>query len=320
MDGAAEEYRKGRRFIEGGDPDSARKARDRFLAALTADPDFAPAWSGLSDAYELLAYLAVLPPEEAHLRARAAAERALELDPNLAEAHVSLATVLLDYYRDRTNAERHYRRALTLDPGYATGRQLYAEFLRDQGRFDEALAEIEHAIRLDPLSPYFRLVRGIILRMARRPDEAVRAFRQLLEANPDHRMAFFYLGLTYASMGDHDRALDAFDRMDPDRTFPDAVAVRGAVLALAGRRSEADDALRSLETIGTGHHVLPYHGAVIRLGLGDFEHAITLLEEDADRRSWFSRILSVDPIFDPIREHPRFMALLERIAPAPHPG
>ncbi|MGH7576416.1 MAG: hypothetical protein ACREM1_14975 [Longimicrobiales bacterium] len=96
-DVAAHRYRKGRHFLDGDDPESASKARDEFLAALNVDPMFARAWSGLSDAYEMLAYLAVLPPEEAHLRARAAAERALELDPDLAEAHVSLATVLLDY-------------------------------------------------------------------------------------------------------------------------------------------------------------------------------------------------------------------------------
>lgn len=137
---------------------------------VVAQEMFARAWSGLSDAYEMLAYLAVLPPEEAHLRARAAAERALELDPDLAEAHVSLATVLLDYYRDWAAAERHYVRALALEPGYAPGRQLYAECLRDQGRFEEALIEIDEAIRLDPLSSYNRLVRSIVLCMARRYD------------------------------------------------------------------------------------------------------------------------------------------------------
>ncbi|MGH7574271.1 MAG: tetratricopeptide repeat protein [Longimicrobiales bacterium] len=167
-DVVADHYRRGRHFLDGGDPASASKARDEFLAALNVDPTFARAWSGLSDAYEMLAYVALLRPEDAHVRARAAAERALDLDPNLAEAQVSLATVLLDYYRDWAGAERHYVAALALDPGYARGRQLYAELLRDQGRFDEALAEVDEAVRLDPLSPYNRLVRGIVFRMARR--------------------------------------------------------------------------------------------------------------------------------------------------------
>jgi serine/threonine-protein kinase len=286
---------------------------------LDLDPLHAPAWCGLSDAYELQAYLTVLPPEEAHLRARAAAERALVLDPNLAAAHVSLATVLLDYYRDWSGAEEHYRRALTLDPSYAPGRQLYAEFLRDQGRFDEALAEIDEAIRLDPISPYYRLVRGIVLHMARRHDEAVDVFQQLLAATPDYRMGHFFLGLTYASLDEHTRALAAFDRMDPDGTFPDAVALRGVVHARAGRRTEAESVRRSLDTIGAGHHVLPFHHALIHLNLGAVERAITLLEEDADRRSWFSRILGVHPFFDEVREHPRFQALLARVGPRKEP-
>lgn len=315
----ADHCRRGRHFLDGGDPPSVARARDAFLAALDLDPLHAPAWCGLSDAYELQAYLTVLPPEEAHLRARAAAERALALDPDLAAAHVSLATVLLDYYRDWAGAEKHYRRALTLDPSYAPGHQLYAEFLRDQGRFDEALVEIDEAIRLDPLSPYYRLVHGIVLRMARRQDEAVDVFQQLLAATPDYRMGHFFLGLTYASLNEHARALAAFDHMDPDGTFPDAVALRGVVHARAGRRAEAESVRSSLDTIGAGHHVLPFHHALIHLNLGAVERAITLLEEDADRRSWFSRILGVEPFFDEVRDHPRFQALLARVGPQEEP-
>ncbi|MGH7574270.1 MAG: hypothetical protein ACREM1_03950 [Longimicrobiales bacterium] len=139
------------------------------------------------------------------------------------------------------------------------------------------------------------------------------ALERLLEATPDYRMAHFYLGLTHAAAGDHAQALQALARADPDGTYPDAVAVRGVVLARSGQREAAEDALRTLHGIASGHYALPFHEALIRLALGDVERALTLLEEDADRRTWFSRILGVEPLVDPLRDHPRFRALLARV-------
>jgi serine/threonine-protein kinase len=310
-------YRQGRYHLDGGDPPSVAKARDAFLQALDRDPNCALAWCGLSDAYEQQAYLAMLPPEEAHLRARAAAERALALQPDLAEAHVSLATVLVDYYRDWTAAEQHYLRALGLNPGYATGHSLYAEFLRDQGRFDAALSSVDEAIRLDPISPYHRLVKGIILHMARRDADALAQFRGLLEATPDFRIAHFYIALALGSAGQVDEALASLSRLDPEGVMPDAIGVRGALLAHIGRTDEARDAIDALRRIPPGHHAQPFHEAGIRLGLGEFDRAIELLEEDADRRSWFSRLFGVLPALDPVRDHPRFQALLARVRGGP---
>jgi serine/threonine-protein kinase len=305
--------REGRLLLDGGDPRSAGRARDAFLEALRIKPDHALAWSGLSDAYELMAYLAMLPPEEAHLRARAAAERALEIEPGLAEAHVSLATVLVDYYRDWSRAGDLYQRALALKPEYAVGHQLYAEYLRDLGRFDEALAEIDQAIRLDPISPFFRMVRGIVLHMARRQEESLEALERLLQATPDYVIAHFFMSLPLAATAQFERALEALAKVDPDGTFPDAMGMRGAVLARMGRRDEAEATIQALRHIGQGHYVLPFHEAGIRIGLGEYDKAIELLEQDADRRSWFSRLLGVAPGLDELRSLPRFQALLARV-------
>jgi serine/threonine-protein kinase len=310
-------YRKGRHCLDSGDVASVRKGLEAFREALDLDPDFALAWCGLSDSYECLGYWAALPPEEAHPRARAAAERALGLEPELAAAHTSLATVLLDYYHDWDSARQHYELALRLDPAYAVGHQLHAELLRDQGRFDEALAEIDEAIRLDPLAPYFRLVRGVILHMARRHEEALAAFEALLQATPDYPAAHFYIGLTCASSGKLVRTLDALRIMDPSAASPDPIAIRGAALARAGRSAEAMEALRSLASVGADHHVFPFHEALIRLNLGEVESGITRLEEDVDRRTWYSRIMGVEPLLDPARGHPRFQALLERVGIRP---
>lgn len=316
-DAADARCRAGRLLLDGGDPRSAARARDAFLDALRIKPDHARAWSGLSDAYELMAYLAMLPPEEAHLRARAAAERALEIEPDLAEAHVSLATVLVDYYRDWSRAGELYRRALALKPEYAMGHQLYAEYLRDLGRFDEALVEIDEAIRLDPISPFFRMVRGIVLHMARRQKESLEAFEQLLQATPDYVMAYFFMSLPLAATAQFDRVLEALAKVDPDGTFPDAMGIRGAVLARMGRRDEAEATIQALRRIGKGHYVLPFHEAGIRVGLGEYDQAIELLEQDADRRSWFSRLLGVSPGLDELRSLPRFQALLARVRRGP---
>lgn len=127
-------------------------------------------------------------------------------------------------------------------------------------------------------------------------------------------MAHFYLGLTYAAAGKHEQALAALARMDPDGTFPDAVAVRGVVLAQSGQREAAEDALRTLNGTGSGRYTLPFHEALVRLALDEVDHGLALLEEDADRRTWFSRILGVEPLVDSVREHPRFRALLAQMS------
>jgi eukaryotic-like serine/threonine-protein kinase len=221
--------------------------------------------------------------------------------------------VLVDYYHDWTAAEEHYLHALQLDPGYAVAHQLYAELLRDRGRFDEALREIDEVIRLDLLARYFRLVRGIILHMARRPEDALRELEALLRAAPEYPLAHFYVGLVAAGAGRFEQALEALARVDPDGTFPDAVCVRGGILARMGRRSEAEAALRALEGIGGRHQALPFHAAGIQIGLGNLDLAVALLEQGAEQRGWFARILAVEPAFDPLRDLPRFQALVQRV-------
>lgn len=257
--------------------------------------------------------VAQLAPEEAHPRARAAAERALDIDPDLAEAHVSLATVLFDYYRERERAEEHYRRALSLDPAYAKGRQLYAEFLRDLERFDEAFEQIDEAIRLDPLSPYYRLVRGIILHMARRGDEALAIYDRLLEATPGFRIVHLYRAMALSAAGRHEEALTALDLADPDGKIPDTHAIRAVALAGVGLLDEARKQLDRLGVLGPGQ-ALPFHEAIVRIALGEHDRAVGLLEQDVDRRTWFSRMIAVAPVLDPVREHAGFQELRRRVA------
>jgi serine/threonine-protein kinase len=291
----------------------AEKARAQFQQAIDLDPAFAEAWAGLGDAYKVYDYLALLPSEEAAPRSRAAAERALGLDPELAAAHAALATVLFDNYYDPRAAGQHYRRAIELNPNYATGHQLYAEYLRDMGRFDQALEAINKAQQLDPLSPFYLMIEGIIYQMARRPEEAVKRYRQLISAHPDYVAVHFYLALAYNDLKQYDAALHELALVDPQHTFPDAQGIRGAVFAQQGRFDEAGEVLKKLEHLSEVRYVSPFLRAGIYLALGEKGRSLDLLEQSVAERSWFVRLFKVNPGLDPFRAHPRFEALLKQV-------
>ena len=172
-------YLKGLHFLDKRTDPSVRQAKDYFEQALDLDPAFARAWTGLGDAYSALSALASFRASDAYPQSRAAAERALKIDPDLPEAHVTLATALSTYYWDFDVGADHYRRALELNPSYANAHRLHAEYLRFEGRFDEALAAARQGEELDPLSPAHQIETGIDLYWARRYDEAIAQFRRV---------------------------------------------------------------------------------------------------------------------------------------------
>lgn len=309
---AYEHYLKGRYYLQQFRDEPARKAKEHFELALDADPGFALAWAGLADAYKTLDYFAVLAPEEAAQRGRAAAERALVFDPGLAEAHAALGTVLTDYYYEWELAEHHFRQAIERNPSYATGYQLYAEYLRDMGRFDEALAMISQAQLLDPLSAFHRLVEGIILDLSGHPAEAIEQYQRLLELQPRYQMTHFYVGLARMQLGQYEAALASFAAADPEGNLPDAVAARAATLAALGRVEDARDALAELDRLSDVRYVSPFLRAIVYLELGDRDRALDLLEATYTERSWFVRLFGILPGLDRLRDDPRFEALLQR--------
>lgn len=312
-DEAYSQYLKGRYFLGKLDEDSFRQARDHFQQALDLDPTFAGAWGGLADAYVQLASVSGLHAGEAYPRARAAAEQALKLDRGLADAHASLATAFSMYYWDSGRAEGHFKRAIELDPSYAMARRMYASHLRNLGRFDEALDEVRKAQELDPLSSFPRLEEGIILYVAREYDAAIAQCRRLLAAVPASTHASVLLALAYAQKGQYTEALAALPDDDPTRVQPDAHAVRGYIHALSGERDAALRTLQSLDSPAGGQPVSAFHAVPIYIGLGQHDRALDALEEAAEERSGLIRLLNVEPIFDPLRSHPRFQSLLKKV-------
>jgi serine/threonine-protein kinase len=314
---AYEHYLRGRYYADRFDEPSAALARTEFQHALDRDPAFAAAWAGLSDTYKVFDYLSLLAPGEAAARARAAAERALALDPDLSAAHTSLASVLADFYWEWDAAGRHFRRAIELDPSYATGRHLYAEFLRDMGVLDEALEQIRTARELDPLSPFYELSEGTILLACGRTDASVRLYERLIDAHPGYRAARFYAGLAYLHRGQIDQALAMMEAYDPQAETPDALSLRGAIFAMQGRLDEARRILHRLDDLAAFRYVSPFHRGFVHFGLGEAERALDLIEQSVAERNWFVRLLKCEPMFDPLRAQPRFQAILEKVGLAP---
>jgi TolB-like protein/Tfp pilus assembly protein PilF len=311
---AYEHYLRGRYHWARDTIDGLQKARDNFQKAIEIDPSYARAYSGLAETYALLGSYGIMPISESHPLGRAAALRALELDESLSEAHRSLAAIIGDHYWDWEEAERHYTRAIVLDPNDVTTLRFYSFYLAYTGRPIEALPVAERACRLDPVSPNARVNLGVVLRLARRPDEAARQFEETVELDPNFGLAQALLGLAYLSKGVPDRAVAAVQKArDLSGARPDIIAFQGYILARTGHRDDALKALEELRRLAHPRQPSPFLVALVYVGLDDTERAFENLEKAIEARAWESPTLKVSPVFDNIRSDPRFAALLDRI-------
>lgn len=316
---ALTEYRRGAYHLSQLGAEPARQARNSFQRALDLDPTFADAWSGLSASLVRLSMMSVVPADEAFPRARAAAERALELDPDHGEAHALLAWTFASYYWDTPAADSLFRQALDLAPNSALVHRAYARYLRNQGRLDEALAEIRKARKLDPLFAFSHVEEGLIHYMARDYERAIEQYELLLRIAPEYRHVHTFIGLAETQWGRYDEALAAFSRVDPAGESPVAIAARGYIYGRTGRPDEARQMLDRL-TGGRGQSpVVDMQRAVVHLGLGEHDRALDLLERGLEEPTWHMRLLKVEPFHDPIRHEPRFQAILRRVGLATVP-
>jgi serine/threonine protein kinase/tetratricopeptide (TPR) repeat protein len=315
---SAEAYRcylKGRYYWNKRSEEGLRKSIKLFEEATGHDPTFALAYTGVADAYLNLGGWGHLPFREAYPRARAAAARALSIDGDLAEAHVSLAMVDKEYEWDWPAAGRGYKRALELNPNCATAYQWYGEYLAALGRHAEAIAAIQRATDLDPLSLIINATLGRHgYHFARRFEEAIVQLRKTLEMDENFWVAHHFLGWTYACAGRLPEALAAFQvarRLEPDNL--EIQAILGYANGRAGQLVEARRALEVFAQASRTRYVSPMLPALISLGMGEHDQALGWLEKAYDDRAQMLSEARVEPIFDPLRADPRFADLLRRV-------
>jgi TolB-like protein/DNA-binding winged helix-turn-helix (wHTH) protein/Flp pilus assembly protein TadD len=284
-----------------------------FQQAIAKDPNYAPAYAGLANSYALMPGYTLGPAAQYMPEAREAAVRALQIDDNLPEAHVALALILENYDWDWNTAEKEYRRAIELNPNYATAHQWYAEFLMWQGRFDEALRESENARRLDPLSLIIATDRGAIFYCSRQYDRAIEQFHSVREMDPTFARVHLVVD-AYVQQGRFAEALADLDEWR--RIYGDGIHITSRLVYLYGRMGQKDKAraeLRKLEAINRRQPVDPVPMVLAYVGVGDNNAALSWLEKAYAERSNLLTALKVEPAYDPLRDDPRFQELLRRV-------
>ncbi len=304
-------YLKGRYFWNKRTEDALKKGIEYFEQAIQKDPNYALAYAGLADSYALLDLYTGLQRGDVFPKARAAAAKALEIDDALAEAHTSLSYVKYYYEWDWSGAEKELKRAIEINPNYATAHQWYAEYLFYMQRFDESLAEINRAYELDPLSLVINTELGSPYLYMRQYDQAMEKYRKALEMDPHFFLANYCLALCYGQKSMYREAISALG------SGKDVSATVGYFYAASGRRKEAREMLDRIMEISKREYFSPYLIAKVHAGLGEKDEAFAWLEEAYQERDERMVMLRVDMHLDGLRSDPRFTDLLERVGLVP---
>ena len=285
-----------------------------FQEAIAKDPNCAAAYAGLADSYHVLVDNGIAPAGDYDRKARAAALKALEIDGSLAEAHTSLAVLLADSDWDWTGAEKEYRRAMELNPGYATAHHFYGLFLSQLGRNEEAIQQMEIARQLDPLSVRINANFGAVLYVARQFDAAVEQLRKTLELEPDDQISHDYLGWVYLQKGMHQEAIAEFQKAVNQRTGSlEALAGLGHAYAVSGQRKEARRVLQELHASPEHRNAVPYWTAAIYAGLGERDAAFAWLDKALQVHDPPLLWVNAEPSVASLRSDPRFHLLVRRM-------
>lgn len=298
--------------------DSIEAALADFERATTYDPDYVEALVGIAEANDSLSTLGTAPVRY-HEAARAAAQRALQLDPDRARAHACLGKVAWQYDWDWAGAERHLTRATRLDPDDADAYIALSDFLCHMGRFDEALEAAEQAGAINPFSPWIQALIAQALLLGGRSEEALQQAQQAIRLAPDFGFAYFFLGRALLSLGQEEAAIEAVETAVATTGRPDFQGALAWTLAICGQRERAEKTLAELEAAAAaGAPVPPVAFAIAHAGLGNEARAFEQFQQVARDRGWHILLLHVDPAFEKMRARPEGQALLRQLAlPSP---
>ena len=321
-------YLKGRYFWNRRNEDGFRNGIEYFKRAEEKDPTFALAFSGLADSYALLCDIGVVRPADEMPKAKAAAQKAVDADPTLAEAYTSRAFVRLAYDWDWLGAQSDFQQALKLNPKYPTAHQWYASYLMQMGKFSLAKAEIEEAHKLDPLSPIISANAGLYSYYEHNYDDAIAKYKLTLQSDPDFWVARHYLALAYVQKGMHNDAIAELRKLIkapetgpiPEKVIEseaEASASLGFAYGMAGKQQEARAILAQLETLSQRRYITPLYFAIVYAGLKDSDKAIEYLNKAYEARHPGLVLIRIEPMFDGLRSEERFKQLTKRFEPIP---
>jgi eukaryotic-like serine/threonine-protein kinase len=307
-------YLKGRYFWNKRTPADFQRSIPFFEQAIDKDPNYALAYSGLADSYALLTAYSVEPPRELMPKAKEAALKALALDDKLAEAHASLGQIMVYYDYDFATAEREYRRAIELNPNYATAHQWYAELLSATKRTDEGLAEIRRALELDPLSVIMNRIYADILLDGRRFDEAIQQHHKTVDLDPNLPILHYFLGRAYVGKGMYDQAVEEFSiTAELNKTPPEMVKKMKDVYAKNGWRTYVEVNLDQIMSRPAQAQLPPFVIASFYAQLDRKDEALKWLEKGYTERDFRMTLIGVAYEFDSLRSDPRFKELVRRM-------
>jgi TolB-like protein/tetratricopeptide (TPR) repeat protein len=304
-------YLKGRFHWNKRSPDGLQKAIEYFQQAIEKDPNYAVAYAGLADGYNMISFRNMLAPHAVMPKAKAAAAKALELEANRAEAHVSLAYASYTYDRDWPAAGRHFERAQALNPAYVMGHAFYPLYLGSRGRSKESISVARRALELDPASAAVSHVLAVQLYLARFFDQAVQQCQQTLELDPSYEPAYAVLGQVYSLTGKYEEAVNEFEKsLTLTRRSSWALAQLGYARARSGARSQTMEIIAELETTSRAGFVPALCFALVYAGLGEVDLAFAWLAKASDERHNRLAYIKVEGLWDPLRSDPRFAELL----------
>jgi len=315
---AHEAYLRGRFYVYKRTEKDLKKALEYFQQAIEKDPNYAPAYDGLADAYFLLGEYGSYSSAEARAKSEAATRKALEIDPSLAEAHATLAINRESFDWDWAGAEQEYKRAIELNPNSVTAHDWYSGYLAELGRTDEAIAEGMRSLEIDPLSPRENAWVCWVFYFAHRYDEAIKQARKALELYPDHMSAYWCTGMTHVEKADFKEAIAEVQKavtLSGDST--EIEAWLGYTYAVAGKRDQALAILEHLRNRSRQEYVAPHRFAEIYTGLGDKDQAFKWWNKARDERTEFLIYLTGWPATESLRADSRYTELLRSMGLPP---